>query len=70
MRPKRTCSAIIDRVKRKYPSAGIVVAGMRMPPNMGQQYTAEFKSIFPHSHSKTTPRSFRSYWKASAEVPS
>ena len=44
---KTNLQSIIGRVKSKYPSARIVVAGMRMPPNMGQQYTAEFKSIFP-----------------------
>jgi acyl-CoA thioesterase I len=39
--------SIIDKVKTKYPQAKILVAGMQMPPNMGQQYTTEFRSIFP-----------------------
>lgn len=38
---------IIDKVKTKYPQAKLVIAGMQMPPNMGQQYTTEFRSIFP-----------------------
>jgi acyl-CoA thioesterase-1 len=38
---------IIDRVKQKYPHAQIVVAGMRMPPNLGETYTTAFKDIFP-----------------------
>jgi acyl-CoA thioesterase-1 len=37
---------IIDRVKQKYPRAQIVIAGMQMPPNMGEAYTAAFKKIF------------------------
>jgi len=39
--------AIIDRVRSKYPDAGIVLAGMRMPPNMGQDYTESFQAIYP-----------------------
>jgi acyl-CoA thioesterase I len=38
---------IIDRVKQKYPPAQIVIAGMQMPPNMGETYTGAFKKIFP-----------------------
>ena len=39
--------AIIDAVKNKYPETKIVLAGMQIPPNMGQEYTTEFKNIFP-----------------------
>ena len=39
--------SIIDKVKVKYPQAKIVIAGMQMPPNMGQQYTTDFRSVFP-----------------------
>lgn len=39
--------AIIDRVKEKYPRAQIVVAGMEMPPNMGETYVTAFRNIFP-----------------------
>jgi acyl-CoA thioesterase-1 len=39
--------AIIDRVRSRYPDARIVLAGMRMPPNMGQEYTEAFQAIFP-----------------------
>ena len=38
---------IIDAVKTKYPSTKIVLAGMQIPPNFGQDYTNEFKNIFP-----------------------
>jgi len=39
--------AIIDRVKQRFPQAQIVVAGMQMPPNMGNDYTSAFRKIFP-----------------------
>lgn len=37
---------ILDAVQEKYPEAKLVVAGMEAPPNMGQQYTDEFRKIF------------------------
>ena len=39
--------AIIDKVRAKYPDARIFIAGMMMPPNMGQDYTTAFAAIFP-----------------------
>jgi acyl-CoA thioesterase-1 len=39
--------AIIDKVKAKYPSAKLVLAGMQVPPNMGQQYATNFRNMFP-----------------------
>ncbi|MBZ9777396.1 arylesterase [Psychroflexus sp. CAK8W] len=38
---------IIITVKTKNPDTKIVLAGMQIPPNMGQDYTSEFKNIFP-----------------------
>ncbi|KQC33616.1 GDSL family lipase [Nonlabens sp. YIK11] len=38
--------AIIDAVRASDPETKIVLAGMQLPPNMGQQYTSEFKSMF------------------------
>jgi acyl-CoA thioesterase I len=37
---------IIDKVRQKYPSCKIILAGMQIPPNMGQKYTSEFKALF------------------------
>jgi acyl-CoA thioesterase-1 len=37
---------IIDKVKRKYPSSKIILAGMQILPNMGEKYTSEFRTIF------------------------
>ena len=44
---KMNLQYIIDAVKTKYPSSKIVLVGMQIPPNFGQDYTNEFKSIFP-----------------------
>jgi len=39
--------AIIDAVRTKNANTKIILAGMQLPPNMGQDYTSEFKTIFP-----------------------
>lgn len=38
--------AIIDTVEEKSPETTIILAGMELPPNMGQDYTSEFRTIF------------------------
>ncbi len=38
--------AIIDVVKEKSPETTIILAGMELPPNMGQEYTTEFRQLF------------------------
>lgn len=38
---------IIDKVRAKNPTCKIVLAGMMVPPNMGKQYTDDFKNIYP-----------------------
>lgn len=37
---------IIDEVRQKSPGAVIVLAGMEIPPNMGPEYTGEFRRVF------------------------
>jgi acyl-CoA thioesterase I len=44
---RKNLQGIIDKVKVKYPKAKLVLAGMMVPPNMGKQYSAEFKNIYP-----------------------
>ena len=44
---KKNLQAIIDKVKSKYPKVKIVLAGMMVPPNMGNTYSDEFKKIYP-----------------------
>lgn len=43
---RKNLQLIIDRTKAKYPSARIVVAGMKVPPNMGREYGDKFEAIF------------------------
>jgi acyl-CoA thioesterase-1 len=49
---RKSLQSIIDKVKTKYPDAKLVLAGMQIPPNMGQVYTTEFKNIYPELASK------------------
>ncbi len=49
---KKNLQAIIDKVKLKYPGAKIMLEGMQIPPNMGQQYATEFKNIYPELATK------------------
>src|SRR5712692_6978477 len=44
---KKSLQTIIDRTKEKYPKAKIIIAGMKVPPNMGRDYGRRFESIFP-----------------------
>ena len=44
---KKNLQSIIDKVKAKNPTARLLIAGMQIPPNMGQKYTTEFRSVFP-----------------------
>lgn len=37
---------ILDKVRAKNPNATLIVAGMQVPPNLGQDYTKAFSSIF------------------------
>ena len=43
----KNLQAIINKVKAKYPNTQIVLAGMMVPPNMGQDYAKEFESLYP-----------------------
>ena len=49
---KKSLQSIIDKVKAKYPSAKMVLAGMQIPPNMGVSYTTEFKNLYPELAAK------------------
>jgi acyl-CoA thioesterase I len=43
---KKNLQEILAKVKTRYPDAKILIAGMMMPPSMGQEYTAEFRQVF------------------------
>ena len=44
---RKNLQGILDKVKNKNPNAKLVIAGMMVPPNMGQQYSKEFSKIYP-----------------------
>ncbi|MBI2073691.1 MAG: arylesterase [Gemmatimonadetes bacterium] len=44
---RRDLQEIMDRTRAAYPEVDIVIAGMQAPPNLGERYTTEFRSIFP-----------------------
>jgi acyl-CoA thioesterase I len=44
---RKNLQAIIDRTKAKYPQAKIVIAGMKVPPNMGRDYGEKVEAIYP-----------------------
>lgn len=43
---RKNLQSIIDKVRAKNPSTRIILAGMQIPPNMGQKYTIEFKNVY------------------------
>jgi acyl-CoA thioesterase-1 len=44
---RKNLQTIIDRCKAKYPGIKIVLAGMKVPPNMGGDYGKPFEAMFP-----------------------
>ena len=43
---RKNLQAIIERTKRKYPEAKVILAGMKVPPNMGGDYGRKFETVF------------------------
>jgi acyl-CoA thioesterase-1 len=43
---RKNLQAIIDRTRERYPEARIIIAGMRVPPNMGSDYARRFEAAF------------------------
>ncbi|CAN5192983.1 arylesterase [soil metagenome] len=44
---RRNLEEIIDKVRQLYPEVKILLAGMQIPPSMGQSYANQFQEIFP-----------------------
>lgn len=38
---------IIDTTLATYPEARVLLAGMQIPPNLGQEYTQQFRQVYP-----------------------
>ncbi|MBE7170705.1 MAG: arylesterase [Williamsia sp.] len=51
---KKNLQIIVDKVKAKYPGAKLILAGMQVPPNMGPEYTSNFRSLFADLAQKNT----------------
>ena len=44
---RQNLEAIIERTRKKYPQVKIILAGMKVPPNMGADYAKKFTTIYP-----------------------
>lgn len=44
---KKNLKGIVQLVRSKYPSTRILLAGMQIPPNMGQEFAGAFRAVFP-----------------------
>jgi acyl-CoA thioesterase I len=53
---KKNLIGIVTKARTKNPEIAILIAGMQMPDNMGKNFTAEFKALFPEAakESKST----------------
>ncbi len=40
-------TGIIDTTIATYPDAHVLLAGMRIPPNLGSEYTEQFRKVYP-----------------------
>lgn len=40
-------TALVQRTREKFPAAKVVLAGMQMPPNLGEDYTTSFRELYP-----------------------
>ncbi len=43
---RENLQGIVDTVRQRSPGAQIVLAGMQIPPNLGQAYAADFKKLY------------------------
>ncbi|NVJ46063.1 MAG: arylesterase [Cytophagia bacterium] len=44
---EKNLRAMVEKVRDVNPEVKIILAGMQIPPNLGQDYTEKFKSLFP-----------------------
>lgn len=43
----KNLQGIVDKVKAANPGVTVIIAGMQIPPSMGQRYTKQFNEVFP-----------------------
>lgn len=53
---RKNLQGITDKVRQKYPDVKIVIAGMMVPPNMGETYSNEFVKIYPELARKSNAK--------------
>ena len=44
---RKNLQAIMNTVREKNPDVEIILAGMQIPPNLGPEYTTDFRQLFP-----------------------
>lgn len=49
---KQNLQDMIDKARAQYPNIRIMLAGMEVPPNMGDAYAAEFRKMYPELSKK------------------
>ncbi len=49
---RKNLQAIIDKVIAKNPQTKLILAGMQMPPSMGQDYITQFRGLYPELAAK------------------
>jgi len=43
---RKNLQAIIDRSRKRFPRIRVVIAGMKVPPNMGRDFASRFEALF------------------------
>lgn len=44
---KENLTAMVDTTLARYPEAKVLLAGMQVPPNLGEDYTERFRDVYP-----------------------
>ncbi|MEM6645079.1 MAG: arylesterase [Bacteroidota bacterium] len=44
---RQNLQGIIDQARARYPEVTLILAGMQVPPNLGTDYTTQFRDLFP-----------------------
>ncbi|GAB5519308.1 MAG: arylesterase [Rhodothermales bacterium] len=44
---RENLQGIIDLARERYPDVTLIMAGMQVPPNLGADYTAQFRDLYP-----------------------
>ena len=65
----KSLQAIIDAVKKENPEVKVIIAGMMVPPNLGKDYTDQFKNIFSDLAKKIVQSIFHSCLKMLPAYP-